>query len=239
MKGFLIVIILLCLFVSLNVFAKADLSLSVSDITFSKTEPLEGDKVRVFARVFNIGEEDVYGFVTFSINNQEITEPQPISVKVGTYDDVFIDWVFQGGNYDIAGKIVATWPQDENSENDGALKQDYFVDLDSDDDGIGDSKDNDNDNDGLTDEDELVLGTDPLSSDTDGDLISDKREIAIGFLKPDRNEWNLARLAFASVAAAIKMEVEKGNMLVGQLFSAFGFLSIISLVLRFSQKRKV
>ena len=77
-----------------------------------------------------------------------------------------------------------------------------------------------------------------ISADTDKDLISDKREIAIGFLKPNRNEWDLARLGLASMAAAVRAEVEKGNLLVGQLFAAFGFLSIIFLILRFVEQRK-
>ena len=91
-----------------SVFAKADLSLNVSDITFSKEEALAGDKVRVFARVFNVGDQDVYGFVAFLINDKEIAEPQPVSVKVNTYDDVFIDWIFTQGNFDVEAKIIAT-----------------------------------------------------------------------------------------------------------------------------------
>lgn len=275
--------------------AEADLSLSVSDITFSKKHPVEGEKVKVFARVFNVGDEDVYGFVIFLLNEQQIADPQPISVKVDTYDDVFIDWIFTPGEHKIGASIVSTYPSDENTENNLAHQESFFVDSDVDQDGTGDSQDNDNDNDGLSDEEEMTLGTDrfnldtdnddvsdsqdsfplnsgeredtdgdgagnnadvdddndglsdqeelvlntnPLDSDTDGDLIPDKMETSIGFLKPDKNEWDAARLAFASVSAAIQGEVEKGNMLVGQLFSAFGFLSIFWLGLRFSHQRK-
>lgn len=278
-----------------SVFAKADLSLNVSDITFSKEEALAGDKVRVFARVFNVGDQDVYGFVAFLINDKEIAEPQPVSVKVNTYDDVFIDWIFTQGNFDVEAKIIATKPLDEDLSNDRAAREDYFVDSDSDRDGIGDAKDSDNDNDGLADAEETALGTDylnpdtdqdgfndaqdifpldqtewhdtdndglgdnldadddndgladeeelalginPFSADSDHDLIPDKTEIAIGFLKPNRNEWDLARAGLASMAAAVRGEVEQGNMLVGQLFAAFGFLSIIGLILRFVEQKK-
>jgi len=296
MKKFLILLTaFFCLLTSGFVLAGADLSLNVSDITFSKENPVEGEEVRVFARVFNVGDEDICGFVTFSLNGQEIADPQPISVKVGTYDDVFIDWVFAPGTHNIGAEIVGTYPADENIENNEAGQESYFVDSDVDEDEIGDRVDDDNDNDGLTDEEESVLGTDylnpdtdgdevqdsddifpldaaewadtdedglgnnldtdddndgltdevelalninPLDPDTDHDLISDKREVTIGFLKPDRNEWDLARLAFASVGAAVKLEIEKGNMLVGQLFSAFGFLCIVFLILRFSRQRK-
>ncbi|PIP32095.1 hypothetical protein COX24_00005, partial [bacterium (Candidatus Gribaldobacteria) CG23_combo_of_CG06-09_8_20_14_all_37_87_8] len=273
-KIFSVILVVLLLGFGFSVFAKTDLSLNVSDITFSKENALVGDRVKIFARVFNVGDVDVYGFVIFLINDKEIADPQPISVKVDTYDDVFIDWIFEQGTFNIKAKIVATRPSDESPDNDAAARESYFVDLDSDNDGIGDTQDNDNDNDGLTNDEEIVRGTDylnpdtdkdkikdsedafpldvtewqdtdvdgsgdnldtdddndgltdeeelfvyqtnPLSADTDKDLISDKREISIGFLKPDRNEWDLARLGLASMAAAVRAEVEKGNLLVGQ-----------------------
>ena len=295
-KIFSVILVVLLLGFGFSVFAKTDLSLNVSDITFSKENALVGDRVKIFARVFNVGDVDVYGFVIFLINDKEIADPQPISVKVDTYDDVFIDWIFEQGTFNIKAKIVATRPSDESPDNDAAARESYFVDLDSDNDGIGDTQDNDNDNDGLTNDEEIVRGTDylnpdtdkdkikdsedafpldvtewqdtdvdgsgdnldtdddndgltdeeelfvyqtnPLSADTDKDLISDKREISIGFLKPDRNEWDLARLGLASMAAAVRAEVEKGNLLVGQLFAAFGFLLIFWLILRFLHKRE-
>jgi hypothetical protein len=46
----------------------------------------------------------------------------------------------------------------------------------------------DTDGDGLTDEEELELGTDPLNPDTDGDGLSDREEVKVYFtdpLKPD------------------------------------------------------
>jgi len=157
-------------------FAGTDLSLDASDITFSKEEPFDGDTIRIFARVFNVGDEDVYGFVVFSINGNEIADPQPISVKSKTYDDVFIDWVFESGNHSIGSEIVSTWPKDETQENNSVFIENYFVDLDSDNDGIGDSRDNDNDNDGLSEEEEFILGTDPFNADTDKDGVNDSED---------------------------------------------------------------
>ena len=86
----LIIIFLILTFSIKDSLAKVDLSLKVSDITFSKEDPLEGDKIRIFARIFNVGDVDVYGFVVFLINDEIITDPQPISIKASTYDDVFI-----------------------------------------------------------------------------------------------------------------------------------------------------
>ncbi len=173
MKYFL-VIIFCCFSIFSFIEAKTDLSISVSDITFSKSEPLEGDLVRVFARVFNLGESDVYGFVIFISNGKEITDPQPISVKANTYDDVFIDWIVDAGVHNIESQIINTNPPDDISENNTAKKEKYFVDLDTDKDKIGNKKDPDDDGDGISDKDELLLGTNSLKIDTDDDTIGDK-----------------------------------------------------------------
>ena len=55
---------------------------------------------------------------------------------------------------------------------------------DADGDGVGDVCDDDADNDGLPDEQEALLGTDPLNPDTDGDGLSDYDEVAIHFCDP-------------------------------------------------------
>jgi hypothetical protein len=55
---------------------------------------------------------------------------------------------------------------------------------DSDDDGLGNNADLDDDNDGLSDIEELVLGTDPYNSDTDGDGIPDGEDE-----EPSNNQW--------------------------------------------------
>ena len=275
--------------------AKADLSLNVSDISFSKDNPIAGEKIRIFARVFNLGDQDVYGFVIFSINGKEVNSPQPISVKVGTYDDVFIDWIFEKGDYDLGVKIASTYPADENYENDAVAQEDYFIDSDSDGDGVGDASDDDKDNDGLNEKEELVLGTDVLNYDTDGDSISDKEdkfpldqnewqdidrdglgdnldedadndglsnekelvlgtnhlkgdtdgdfipdktEAKIGFLNPNHNEWASASRELASLAGAIKLAVQEGNASVGYLFAILGFLSIILFISRFLHQKR-
>ena len=152
--------------------AATDLTLANSDITFSKENPLAGEKIRIFARVFNTGDVDAYGFVIFLSDNKEIADPQPISVKINTYDDVFIDWLAQAGNHEIKVKIINTNPKDANLSNNETQKT-YFVDLDNDQDGLGDSIDPDDDNDGLTDEKEQEIGTDLFNQDTDHDGVQD------------------------------------------------------------------
>ncbi|MFW5877696.1 MAG: hypothetical protein ACOCUP_01150, partial [bacterium] len=50
---------------------------------------------------------------------------------------------------------------------------DFTTDLDTDGDDIGNNLDEDDDNDGLSDDDEMIAGSDPLNPDTDGDGTQD------------------------------------------------------------------
>lgn len=168
-----------------NSFAKTDLAISSADISFSAENPLEGEKVRVFARVFNLGETDVYGYVSFWANSSQIGDFQPISVRTNTYDDTFVDWNTKAGNYKIEVKIVNTSLVDENPDNNNVFREDYFIDSDTDGDKIGNGADPDDDNDDLPDEKEAILGTNPLSRDTDKDGAKD----GIDPFPLDSREW--------------------------------------------------
>lgn len=181
----IIVLDFACFFAIQHSLAATDLSITKSDVNFSNNEPLENETVRVYARVFNTGDADVYGHVIFLSNGKEINDPQPISIKSNTYDDVFIDWKVKAGTYDIEAKIVGTSLPDDNPDNNKTIKKEYFVDLDTDKDGIGNKKDPNDDNDGLTDEQEITIGTNPQNPDTDGDGIKD----GIDAFPLDRIEW--------------------------------------------------
>lgn len=165
--------------------AKTDLSIAETDITFSKDNPLDGDTIKVYARIFNSGDNDVSGHVLFLNDGKEISSSQPISLKPNTYDDVFIDWKAKAGTYNIEAKIIDLNPADDNIENNKTTKKDFFVDLDTDGDDIGDSKDPDIDGDDLTNEEEKIKGTSPLIADTDGDKVSDKVDV----FPVDKTEW--------------------------------------------------
>ena len=117
----------ICLCSPLVVFAKTDLSIAETDLTFSKDLFVVNETVKIYARIFNVGDTDVSGFVVFSDNDKEISIPQQISVRPNTYDDVFIDWKAVAGNNIITAKIIGTNPSDENTQNNSTKKKDIFV----------------------------------------------------------------------------------------------------------------
>lgn len=166
-------------------FAKTDLSISETDITLSNDAPLNGDTIRIFVRVFNVGDTDVLGYVVFLLSGKEMAAPQPISVKANTYDDVFIDWQAKTGVNNIEAKITGLNLADDNLENNKNIKKEIFIDLDTDGDKIGDKNDPDDDNDGVLDADEIKLGADPLKADTDGDGVKDNVDV----FPKDKIEW--------------------------------------------------
>ncbi|MBI3631382.1 MAG: LPXTG cell wall anchor domain-containing protein [Candidatus Staskawiczbacteria bacterium] len=132
MKKIIVILILgsFCFLTPEIVFAKTDLSISETDISFSKDTILNGDIVRIYSRVFNLGDNDVSGFVSFSTNNKEIGVPQPISLRPNTYDDVFVDWKPVAGKYSITAKIVGQNMTDDDLKNNITAKKDVVVDSD-------------------------------------------------------------------------------------------------------------
>lgn len=80
--------------------------------------------------------------------------------------------------------------------------------TDTDQDTEGDACDLDDDGDGLSDADEVLLGTDPLNADTDGDGIDDGAEVAAGTdptVAESARVPSLAPLGLASLAALLLM----------------------------------
>ncbi len=167
------------------VLANINISLNDSDVTLSKEVLFAGDTTKIFARLNNLGDEDVLGYVIFSDNNKQIGAPQSISIRNGTYDDVFVDWKVTGGDHKIELTVFDTNSSNQNPRKDKVLQKTYSIDSDSDGDAIGDKLDPDDDNDGVPDEQEIKLGTNLLKTDTDGDGVNDK----IDALPLDKTEW--------------------------------------------------
>jgi len=146
-----------------------DLGISPGDISFSK-ELVAGQKIRIYAAIHNLGNDDVSGYVTFYQGDKLIGDSQVISVRAGGLaDEVFVDWVVPSGSFNIKADINGQKPKDENTNNDMAITAFLIPIPDTDGDGISDPNDPDDDNDGVKDDREPLIGTDPLKADTDGD----------------------------------------------------------------------
>ncbi len=140
-KNIAILFFSLCLLFSpLAIFAKTDLSIAATDITFSKTEILAGDVVRIYARIFNKGDIDQDGQITFTANHEKIGAAQQISIRPGTYDDVFVDWKPVKGTYTISVAIIGAEPADNNPANNTVTVKALTVEPDANQNGIADTK---------------------------------------------------------------------------------------------------
>lgn len=155
--------------------ATYDLAIRTADISFSKTELIAGERVRIYARVRNEGTSDVSGYITFYQSDQLIGDSQVVTVRAGGVDEeVWVDFTVPDGAFNIRAEIKGTEPADQNTQNNVAVGAMQFPKKDTDRDGTIDDRDEDDDNDGLTDTEEAALSSDPLKSDTDGDGTNDK-----------------------------------------------------------------
>ncbi|MDO6617636.1 hypothetical protein [Shewanella sp. 6_MG-2023] len=94
-------------------------------------------------------------------------------MSVGSYSITYFD---SPSSFDSVNNLqfdTVDW-QDNSTQ----LGDAYFAFYDNDTDFIDDRFDPDLDNDGLTNEEEIALGTDPTDSDSDGDGVSDFIEVA-------------------------------------------------------------
>ena len=98
----------------------------------------------------------------------------------------------QSSTYTISGT---------NSDGTGTVSFSLFVDLDTDGDGLGDTIDPDIDGDGVTNEQEIIDGTDPLKADTDGDGVIDGKEKTDGTDPKDSCKFILASQTLATSTA--------------------------------------
>lgn len=154
-----------------------DLGLKVEDVRFSQdmNSLLPGQKLRVYASVFNSGTKDASGYISFFLNDESnmIGSAEVSAVSGGYFDEVFTDFTVPVNDFRIEILLLSVVPKDENPANDIVLTQRYVVQSDNDHDGIADNLDADDDNDGLSDDAELALGTDKDKADTDGDGVND------------------------------------------------------------------
>src|SRR3989344_5781343 len=175
-----------------------DLALQSSDIHFSQEVLISGETIRIYAKVRNVGNKDIVGYVSFFRGIELIGNSQAVSVLPGSADDVFVDFTVPADSFNIQAKVQGTEPADQNSSNNESQTTLIVPDADTDGDGvndkadvfplnaaewqdtdadnIGDNADVDDDNDGWSDSQEQSRGTDPLRKDTDGDGVNDPQD---------------------------------------------------------------
>jgi len=176
-KKFLLALSFLFLF-SFTAFAyDGDISISNSDIRFSKSAVLEGNTVRIYATVTNPSKRDLLGVVRFFDGENQINGDQAISLFAGKTDDVFLDWKPESwGTRTITVRIVP-WEPNIDDPNNNSVSEKVYVEQDTDHDGIANRVDADLDGDGTVNEEDAF----PLNAseweDTDGDGIGDNADL--------------------------------------------------------------
>lgn len=151
--------------------ASPDLSLSASNIEFSKSVLIAGDTVRIYAKIRNPGDVDVSAQVFFYQGPTLIGTSQFVSVLAGGgSDDVYIDYEVPDGEFNIRAVIQGQNPADTNPDNDVAVTPLYQSVADTDRDGVIDDEDNcvNKDNQDQKDQDNDGVG-DICDTDRDGD----------------------------------------------------------------------
>lgn len=199
----MLIIALFALIVPISAFATTgpDMSISGSDIRFSKDTFVAGDTVRIYIRVRNLGDTDITGYVTFYDSSDIIDSSQIVTlVEDGAYEEAWVDYkIPYKDSFNIRASVKGTDPQDINSSNDEVMTALFEIitdedgdgidddidncpnesntsQLDTDGDGLGDACDDDDDNDGLDDDVEDELGTDAQDADTDDDGYGDAED---------------------------------------------------------------
>jgi PKD domain-containing protein len=146
-----------------------DLGITAGDIKFSD-DLVAGQNIKMYATIYNYGNEDVSGHVTFYQGDVLLGDSQTVSAKASSLaDEVYINFTVPSGSFNIRAEINNQVPIDENPNNDVAVTTLFVPKPDNDGDGIPDGDDDDDDNDGVDDDDEDDGGTDPIDSDSDDD----------------------------------------------------------------------
>ena len=147
-----------------------------NSITFSPQIVLENRSTRVYAILTSTCAEDMEGTLRF-YDQGALINGKSFSIRAnGRPEEVWTTWLPKNvGDHEIAVEVTADVDSPATFPN-RRVTLPVAVERDTDGDGITDRLDSDMDNDGISNEDEVRAGTDPLRLDTDGDGADDKSD---------------------------------------------------------------
>lgn len=157
-----------------------------SNIWYSRDPFFSGDKIRIYTVIFNGSSEDLVGTVEFLDNEILIGKTTFSLANGGRVSDVWVDWVAKDGKHTITARLSGVQAIDAGGkkrpiilEHTETAKSDIVVDLDTDKDRIGNTEDLDDDGDTVSDIDEIKNSMNPLKKDSDGNGVTDDKEILL------------------------------------------------------------
>ncbi|OIP64636.1 hypothetical protein AUK15_03105 [Candidatus Nomurabacteria bacterium CG2_30_43_9] len=185
-----------------------------TNIWYSKDPFFTGEKIRIYTIIFNGSSYDLEGTVEFLDNGVLMGESNFALSGGGRVRDVWVDWKATEGKHTMTARITGTTSSLAGGakraivlDNTETGKSERDVDLDTDGDGVGNIEDLDDDNDDVSDVDELRNSTNPLKKDTDGDGLSDGKELEL--IAKQKAETEKLTTASAEPAGSILGTIKK------------------------------
>lgn len=175
MKNLLKFITVICFFAFGNSISYAETSIKIDNIYLRDTTTVQYLTNRLYIVCSSAKDFEGQITVSYNANNKEIVllQDAPIKVIGGQSSGMFTDFnISASGNIDLNIKLS------DESNPIAAISQIKNVNVlvDTDRDGDPNITDHDDDNDSISDEQEVISGTNPLSPDTDRDGVDDAED---------------------------------------------------------------
>ncbi len=213
----------LLVFIPFSIFAESlsNAGFLQGGIWYSKDPFFAGDTVRVYAALFNSGNEDIAGTVEFLDNKKPLGAADFFVERGGKFVQVWVDWKATEGEHlveavitkasviRVGGVPVAIELQQARVQE--SLRQ---VQRDTDGDGIGNNDDPDDDNDGMSDVQEIKQGTNPLVPSAP---IAQKQEETI--ISSEQQEINITDTIIALLPDAVEKPTSEIHAVVRDLLA--------------------
>ncbi len=138
---------ILLFFLPITVSAASSSGLITRTIWYAPEKFFEGNRVRIYAGIFNGFDKDLLGTVEFFVGEKSIGKAQFALERGGNAGSVWVDWTAEYGKQTIRAKVVNARLSGPNGGEPTELAQSSaervidFIDKDIDQDGIGNKTD--------------------------------------------------------------------------------------------------